>query len=275
MRTRIILIITMLFAGSSAVDAQIGNILNKVKDKSKQDQKQKEPAKEKAESATAPRHEDAQNRFKDSEYLIMAANGLDGEKITKMRACLVGGDITSYKKNHPPMSEQFLAWSSNINITAALHSFERKTCQVIAFFIDERPTYKYNSIDSLTETAQGNSIYKVEVDKLVLIRKVTATEFYVVIVPDHNKPGLKLADLRVCGSPATMDLYKRRVVSGSYCHDQKQKLYVFEKYKSYPGPMQTSSVLFDAAEFAELNKQGKFKGLVIYKLVGDDLVAVK
>jgi hypothetical protein len=205
----------------------------------------------------------------------MAANGLDGEKIAKMRACLVGGDITSYKKTHPPMSEQFLAWSSNIDITAAIRSFQAKTCQVIAFYIDKDPNYKYNSIDSLTETAQGTSIYKVEVDKLVLIRKVEASQFYVVIVPDHNKPGLKLADLRICGSPATIDLYKRRVVSGSYCHDQKDKLYIFEKYKSYPGPMQDSSVLFDAAEFNELNKQGKFKGLVIYKLVGDELVAAK
>ncbi len=265
----------MLFASSLAADAQISNILNKAKDKPKQDQAQKTPTKEKAESGTATRKEGNQDQFKDSEYLIMAANGLDGEKIAKMRACLVGGDITSYKKTHPPMSEQFLAWSSNIDITAAIRSFQAKTCQVIAFYIDKDPNYKYNSIDSLTETAQGNSIYKVEVDKLVLIRKVSATEFYVVIVPDHNKPGLKLADLRICGSPATIDLYKRRVVSGSYCHDQKQKLYVFEKYKSYPGPMQTSSVLFDAAEFNELNKQGKFKGLVIYKLVGDELVAAK
>jgi hypothetical protein len=265
----------MLFAGSLAANAQIGNILNKAKDKPKQDQAQKTPTKEKAESGTAQRKEGNQDQFKDSEYLIMAANGLDREKIAKMRACLVGGDITSYKKTHPPMSEQFLAWSSNIDITAAIRSFQAKTCQVIAFYIDKDPNYKYNSIDSLTETAQGTSIYKVEVDKLVLIRKVEASQFYVVIVPDHNKPGLKLADLRICGSPATIDLYKRRVVSGSYCHDQKDKLYIFEKYKSYPGPMQDSSVLFDAAEFNELNKQGKFKGLVIYKLVGDELVAAK
>lgn len=273
MKMRIVMMIAMLAAGALTVSAQFGNILNKAKDKTKQDQAQKTETR--ADPAGPAQQNGNKNQFQDSEYLIMAANGRDGEKIGKMRACLVGGDITSYKKTHPPMSEQFLAWSSNIDLTAALHSFEVNTCQVIAFYIDKDPNYKYNSLDSLTEVAQGNSIYQVQGDTLKLIRKIDASEFYVVIVPDHNKPGLKLADLRICGSPATMDLYKRRVVSGSYCHDQAQKLYVFEKYKSYPGPMQTSSVLFEAAEFNELNKQGKFKGLVIYKLIGDNLVPAK
>jgi hypothetical protein len=95
------------------------------------------------------------------------------------------------------------------------------------------------------------------------------------VVPDHDKPGLKLADLRMCGYPDTIKLFRRKVNSVSNCHDQKQKLYVFEKYKRYPGPMQTGSVIFDAQEFETLKKQGKFRGLVMYKLSGENLAPVR
>jgi hypothetical protein len=271
MRTTFALIITILFVGTYTAEAQIGNILNKAKDKSKQQQPQ-QPEKRDADQGQSGQESKTQKRYEDREFLLMGRNDLNGQSIRQMKACTHGA---TSRRNHPPMSELFIAWSTSIEETAALRSFETSTCQVIAFLIDPHTEHKYNSIDALTETAQGTSIYKVEVDKLVLIRKVDATQFYVVVVPDHNKPGLTLADLRVCGYPDTIKLFKRQVNSGSNCHDQKQKLYVFEQYKQYPGPMQTSSVLFDAAEFAALNKQGKFKGLVIYKLVGQNLIAVK
>ena len=263
-----IYLLTLIFATGTIAQAQLPG-LRQIKPKKNDVQK---PSTNDESKAPVKDNVGRRDAYEDREFLLMGHNDLGGKSIGSMRACVVGG---TSRRQHPPMSENFIAWSTSISETAALHSFEVKTCQVIAFWIEDHPGYKYNSIDALNETTQGNSIYRVDGDKLTLIRKVEGSQIYVVVVPDHDRPGLKLADLRVCGYPDTIKLYKRRVNSGSNCHDQKQKLYVFEKYKSYPGPMQTSSVMFDAAEFEQLNKQGKFKGLVVYKLVNDGLVPAK
>jgi hypothetical protein len=88
------------------------------------------------------------------------------------------------------------------------------------------------------------------------------------------KAGLKLKDLNLCVKPDQKDKYRRKTRSASNCHDLKQSLYVFEKYKQYPGEYQTNSSLFFEKDFKTLNKQGKFKGLRIYKLVGGELEAM-
>jgi hypothetical protein len=274
MKIKLVFIAILLMSGSVAVNAQIGNILNKAKGKPKPDSTQ-QPAKEN-QAATQTRSEGSAKAgtggYRDSEFLLVAANGLEGQGLTKMRACVVGG---SDNRTAPPMSELFISWMNHIDENAANRLYEVNDCQVIAYQIREGTATKYTSIDSLTESAQGRSIYRVESGKLVLARAIAASQFYIVVVPDHSKPGLKLADLRMCGYPDTIKLFKRKVNTGSNCHDQKQKLYVFEKYKDYPGPMQTSSVIFDAAEFGQLNTQGKFKGLVIYKLMNEELVPFK
>ena len=271
MKTRSILITVMLLTVSTAVNAQIGNILNKAKEKAKQDQTQKSVPGNTETSEPRPTPHGRSDGYKDSDFLYMGGNDMNGQSIAGMRACVVGAS----DQNPPPVSKAFTAWISNLSEVAALRSFNASTCPVVAFYLNQNPAHKYKNIDSLTETAQGHSIYKVEGGKLVLARKIEASQFFIVVVPDHNKPGLKLADLRMCGYPDTIKLFRRKVHTVVNCHDQKQKLYVFEQYKSYPGPMQTSSVIFDASEFNDLNKQGKFKGLVIYKLTGEDLMPFK
>jgi hypothetical protein len=274
MKIKLLCIAVLLMSGSVAVNAQFGNILDKAKGKTKPNTTQ-QPSNDNQAAPQTRSEEGTQARpggYKDSEFLLIGANGLAGQGLTKMRACVVGG---SDQRTAPPMSELFVSWMNHIDENAALRLYEVKDCQVIAYQIREGAATKYTSIDSLTESAQGKSIYRVESGKLVLARAVGASEFYIVVVPDHSKPGLKLADLRMCGYPDTIKLFVRRVTHGSNCHDQKQKLYVFEQYKNYPGPMQTSSVIFDAAEFGQLNTQGKFKGLVIYKLINDELVPSK
>lgn len=277
MKRTFLIIFALIFAGTVGVNAQIGNVIRKAKETAN-DVKSVKPGDTKKTSSsttngggTETRSSSAgsNDRYKDSEFLLVGGNELDGKAISGMKACTHGA---TSRRMHPPMSEVFIAWSTSIEETAAIRSLQSGTCHVIAYFIDKHPDYKYNSIDSLTEIAQGNSIYKVEGEKLMLIRKIEAPKYFVVIVPQQNKPGLKLADLRICGSPQTIDLYKRRVVAGSYCHDQQQKLYVFEKYKNYPGPLAVSSVLFDEAEYSQLNKQGKLKGLIVYRLEGGELV---
>jgi hypothetical protein len=265
----VIFIVIAVFAAVPA-SAQIGNLTKKITEKTKQEKTQK-PAAEKAQAPEQDPGTPGGDGYKDSEFLFMGRNDMEGAKIAEMRACVVGASDQA----PPPLSKGFVAWITNISEVAALRSFNGSTCQVVAFRIDEHPAYKYKNIDSLTETAQGNSIYKVEAGKLLLLRKVEAAQFFIVVVPDHNKPGLKLADLRMCGYPDTIKLFRRKVNSVSNCHDQKQKLYVFEKYKRYPGPMQTGSVIFDAQEFETLKKQGKFRGLVMYKLSGEDLSPVR
>lgn len=268
MRSKVLFsVIVLTVASAITASAQIGNILNKAKPQPKPKPSQEESAK--PAPAATPRSGDPKHHA-DNEFLYMGRNDMDGESIRDMRACVLDGD-----KTPPPISKVFRTWSDEISEVAAIRSFNSSACQVIGFYILDHPAHKWKNIDSLTETAQGHSIYKTVGDKLSLVRKVDATQFYIVVVPDHNKPGLKLADLRMCGYPDTIKLFRRKVNSVSNCHDQKQKLYVFEAYKRYPGPMQTSSVIFDEAEFNTLNKQGKFRGLVIYKLVGEELVAGK
>jgi hypothetical protein len=153
--------------------------------------------------------------------------------------------------------------------------YAKGTCQLMGFRIVDNPSYKYRNVDSLETLAQGNSAYKVEDEKLVLVKDFTESSMYVVVVPQVNKPGLKLIDLRLGVTPDLKATYRKKTASVFNYHDLKQALYIFEKYKNNPGPYETNSVLFNSADFEKLNKQGKFKGLVIYKLVGENLELVK
>lgn len=268
-RSLVVFIAIMLAAGTAA-DAQIRNIIKKPQDKGDQSQAQR-PAKEDNRKDPLAAAGTKRGQYGDSDFVYMGRNDMDDKSITDMRACVTAGSDQA----PPPVSKVFRVWSNEMSETASLRSFNNEECQVIGFRILDDPAHKWRDIDSLNETAQGHSIYKTEGGRLVLIRKVEASQFYIVVVPDHNKSDLKLVDLRMCGYPDTIKLFRRKVNSVSNCHDQKQKLYVFEKYKSYPGPMQTSSVIFDAPEFEALRKQGKFRGLVMYKLVGDRLDPIR
>lgn len=263
------LLIAILLGLTLSTNGQFGNVINKAKEAAKPNRETTTTSAQTSAANPAPTPETG--GYSDDQFVFMGRNEMAGKTISAMRACVVGGNDQA----PPPVAKGFVAWIRDISETAALRSFNSNSCQIVAFRLDPHPAYKYKNIDALDETAQGNSLYKIEVGKLVLVKAVAASEFYIVVVPDHNKPGLKLADLRMCGYPDTIKQFRRKVNSVSNCHDQKQKLYVFEKYKQYPGPMQTSSVIFDAAEFDQLNKQGKFRGLVIYKLVGEELVAAK
>lgn len=269
MKQKFFFVLLMILAlAAIPAEAQFDALKKKVKDKTGT-QNEKNPTENKT-SENIPKRsfkDNAQN----SEFLLMGKNDMEDDGIASLTACVQGAD----SRNYPPMSNNFKGWITAISEVAALRSFNNNTCQVIAFLILDEPAFKYRNIESLTETAQGHSLYKVENDKLVLVKKVEASQLYIVVVPQVAKADVKLTDLYLCGSPDTIKLFRRKTAGVVNCYDLKQSLYVFEKYKNYPSPTETNSVIFNAADFDSLNKQGKFKGLVIYKLVGEQLVPVK
>jgi hypothetical protein len=268
------LITIMAFAAISA-NAQFGDLKKTVKgsvnSKKKQtEEKSEEKSNENKHPGSAQTSETKTARTGDvPPFLYIGADKMDGVSIAELRVCAdnyVGAN--SLKK-------EFKQWIDAISDVAKEKMFAAKRCELMGYYISDNPARKYKDADSLETVAQGNSVYEVENDKLVLVKDFVASAFYVVVVPDANKASLTLADLNLCVTPDLKNTYRKKTKSVSNCHDTKQALYVFEQYKSYPGPMQTNSALFSAADFETLNKQGKFKGLVIYKLNGDMLEPVK
>ena len=212
----------------------------------------------------------AQSGSSSESYLFIGADKLDGEKISEFKVC--SGDTGSFESS---LKEGFKQWYSDISITAQEKMYSKGTCQLMGFRIVDKPNRKFRNVDSLETIAQGNSAYKVEGDKLVLVKDFVASSMYVVVVPQVNKAGLKLVDLRLGVTPDLKNTYRKKTAGVFNYHNLDQALYIFKKYKSNPSPYETNSVLFSSADFKKLNKSGKFKGLVIYELEGEKLVAYK
>jgi len=205
-----------------------------------------------------------------SSYLFVGADKMDGKKTSELKVC--SGDTGSFESS---LKKGFKQWYSDISITAQEKMFSKGTCQLMGFRIVDKPSRKFRNVDSLETIAQGKSAYKVEGDELVLVKDFVASSMYVVVVPQVNKAGLKLTDLRLGVTPDLKNTYRKKTASVFNYHNLDQALYIFKKYKSNPSPYETNSVLFSYADFKKLDKSGKFKGLVIYKLVDDELVANK
>lgn len=273
-RNILLTLIVILTLGATVAEAQLGDLKKKIKDKVKTEQNKPNEATENKtnESSQDSNSGDTRKRSEfanNADFLFVGANDLEDKKTSELRVCSEGYSLTY------PVQEKFKQWISDISETAMLRMMQTKRCELLGYLIQDKPGYKHRSADSFAEEAQGMSVYRVEDDKLVLVKKFEASQFYIVVVPEVAKNGLKLADLNLCGAPDTIKHYRRKTASVSNCHDLKQSLYVFESYKNYPGPMQRNSVIFNSADFESLNKQGKFKGLVVYKLAGEELVPFK
>ncbi|QQS42161.1 MAG: hypothetical protein IPM63_04245 [Acidobacteriota bacterium] len=259
------ILITAFFA--LPANGQIGDLAKKIKSAASPDKKAG------AETGNAPEAQDVASQespdVSDDEFLFVGANGLEGASIGGLRSCSETNDAAKRK-----LGPHFKQWIDQISPTAQLKMFEKNRCELMGFQIVDRPERKYKKPGDLAEMNQGRSIYKVASGKLVLVESFAAPEQYVVVVPEVAKEGLALKDLNLCVNPEKKDHYRRLTGSATNCHDTTQKLYVFEKYKMAPGDLQTNSSLFNASDFDTLNKQGKFKGLKIYRLVGQDLEPV-
>lgn len=247
--------------------AQIGDLTRKIKTAVSPEKKAE------ANTGNAPEAQDAAPEkspdVSDDEFLFVGANGLEGSPIGELRSCSETNDAAKRK-----LGAHFKQWIDQISPTAQLKMFEKNRCELMGFRIVDRPERKYKKPGDLAEMNQGRSIYKVASGKLVLVESFAAPEQYVVVVPEVAREGLALKDLNLCVNPEKKDHYRRLTRSATNCHDTKQMLYVFEKYKLAPGDLQTNSSLFNASDFKTLNGQGKFKGLKVYKLVGQDLEPV-
>ncbi|MCO6510102.1 MAG: hypothetical protein J5I65_04855 [Aridibacter famidurans] len=259
------ILITAFFA--LPVQGQIGDLTEKIKSAASRDKKAeqktgKAPGSQEVEPEKSP-------DVSDDDFLFVGANGLEGTSIGELRSCSETNDAAKRK-----LGPHFKQWIDQISPTAQLKLFEKNRCELMGFLIVDRPERKYKKPGDLSEMNQGRSIYKVTSGKLVLVESFAAPEQYVVVVPEIAKEGLALKDLNLCVNPEKKDHYRRLTRSATNCHDTKQMLYVFEKYKLAPGDLQTNSSLFNASDFNTLNGQGKFKGLKIYRLVGQDLEPV-
>ena len=259
-QTKLLMLIAILVFAASSAQAQIGKIKNVIKENTKTENTQK----------TSDAIEKSNKSNSDADYLFVGADDLEGEPTSKFKVC--SDDTGSFEND---LKTQFEQWFSDISRTAQEKMYAKGTCQLMGFRIVDNPSYKYRNVDSLETLAQGSSAYNVIGGKLALLKDFSANSMYVVVVPDIDKPGLKLIDLRLGVTPDLKATYRKKTAAVFNYHDLKQALYIFEKYKNYPGPYETNSVLFNSADFENLNKQGKFKGLIIYKLVGEDLEPMK
>lgn len=264
------ILVTAIF--TLPASGQIGDLTNKVRSAVSPDKKpdtgsdgssaRSPEAKPSAASGTSD--------VSDDEFLFVGANDLEGAAIGELRSCSETNDAAKRK-----LGPHFKQWIDQISPTAQLKMFEKDRCELMGFRIVDQPERKYKKPGDLAPGNQGRSIYKVTNGKLELVEVFAAPEQYVVVVPEIAKAGLALKDLNLCVDPEKKDHYRRLTRSATNCHDLKQMLYVFEKYKLAPGDLQTNSSLFNASDYNALDKQGKFKGLKVYRLVGQDLEPVK
>ena len=253
-RYTFLILVAILAFSAISINAQLGSIKKIVKDKNRSEKK--------AEKSTKSNSS--------NEYLFVGKDGLDGEMTSQFKVCeSTGGSFES------PLKTKFKQWYSDISTTAQEKLYAKGSCQLMCFQIKDNRSYKYRNVDSLETLAQGASAYKVEGEKLVLVKDFTADSMYVVVVPQVNKPGLKLADLRLGVTPDLKNTYRKKTAGVFNYHNLDQAVYIFKKYKANPSPYETNSVLFSSKDFKKLNKQGKFKGLIIYKLIGDELKPAK
>ena len=264
----ILILFAILGFGAISVPAQFGNLKKAIKDKTKTESAQTSPDTTEEKTETVSRTE-TKNNVGDPNFLFVGPDGMAGSSVSEIIVC-----AQNYLGANP-LRQRFKQWIDELSPTAQEKMFANGKCGLMGFPIKDDQGHKYRNVDSLETLAQGSSAYRVEGGKLVLVKDFAASSMYVVVVPEVNRPGLTLKDLNLGVPPDLKDTYRRKARSVYNYHDLKQALYIFEKYKNYPSPLENNSVLFSASDFETLNKQGKFKGLVVYRLVGDNLVPVK
>ncbi|REJ78680.1 MAG: hypothetical protein DWQ47_04320 [Acidobacteria bacterium] len=250
-------------------EAQIGNIVKKVK--SAVSSETKSSPKENSDPVSGTKTVPSANPSAgDADFIFVGENGLEGTALSELRAC-----SENNRNAKTTLGPRFKQWIDEISPTAQLKMYEMGRCELMGFHVIDNPSHKYRKPEDLAERNPGRSAYEVSGDALVLIKEFSAPALYVVVVPEVAKAGLALSDLNLCVNPEKKDHYRRITKSASNCHDLKQMLYVFEQYKQYPGDLQTNSALFNEKDYTALNKQGKFKGLKVYTLVGKALEPLK
>lgn len=263
------MLVVVLALAAIPAAAQFGSIKKIVKDKTKTEKP--ETNNDSANSSTPDETtstmpgSSAINLPSDPEYFYMGADEMEGTKIGGLKVC------SDNYKGQINWKNEFKQWFDEISSTAQLKMFKMNRCELMGFHIIDKAGRRYRKVDDLKARTEGLSVYQVENGELVLIKDFESPALYVVVVPQVAKPGLKLADLNLCVKAEQNDDYYEKVRSASNCRDLKESLFVFEKYKKYPGEYQTNSALFFEKDFQTLNAQGKFKGLKIYKLVGENL----
>jgi hypothetical protein len=268
-RNVILILITILAFTAIPAQAQFGKIKEAV-DRSKKAVNAEEKQNSKSADDKKLEKHNMYNE-KDPTMLFIGKDNLDGAPIANFEVC-----AESYGLNTFQLKKSFKKWITDISPTAMEKSYAHGTCNLMGFVLDDASeTEEKKEIAGLETLAQGDSVYKIAGDKLMLVKNYVIPENFIVVVPAVNKSGLALADLNLGVTPALKDTYRRKTKGVYNYHDLKQALYLFEKYKKYPSANATNAVLFSGEDFEKLNTQGKFKGLIIYKLVGEKLVPVE
>ena len=259
-RNKFLIIIALIVFAAVPAEAQFDKLRDAVKGKT-------ETEKRDSESETESKEHGMYNE-EDPVMVFIGRDGLDGKPLAEFEVC-----AGSYGLNTFPLRKRFKKWITDISPTAMEKSYAGETCRLMGYVVkDDSDKEKEKRVTELETRAQGDSLYEISGDELALVRDYVLSENYVVVAPAANRSGLALKDLYLGVQPDLKDTYRRKTRGVYNYHDLKQALYIFEKYKKYPGANAADSVLFSGADFETLNQQGKFEGLVVYRLVGEKLV---
>lgn len=215
---------------------------------------------------------DNPNTHKDSDFLFMGKHNMNGTAISGLGACIATG--------HPRtrMATVFKLWITDLSEVAALKMFNLKRCELVGFVMKDNPGYKYRTVNSFTDYAAGNTIYKVEAGNLVLVKKFAGEIYYIIVA--KRATAYKLSDLDICGPPDVIQRhFKSRLrganrVSSSNCHDLKQQIDKVKYPTKYAASMnRTSAVLFQEKDYLAQKKRGLFRGKAVYTFEGGDTMA--
>lgn len=249
-------------------DAQINKIKAKIKEKVQTSEKADTENDEKSSSTNSSTDSSKKSSIGNSDYLFLSKNDLDGKSISSLSSCMAATHLM------PPMSRVFKQWITDISENSALKMFNIGRCDVVGYHIDDKPSYGYRNIDSFNEIASGLSVYKVETDSLILVKKFDDETYYIVVSgPNNGTPTLEVLD--VCGPPQIIkrifDAKKASLIMGTNCHDLEDQIYKVKNPSKYAAHMnRTSAVLFEKADYEEQKKNGLFAGKAVYILVDEE-----
>jgi hypothetical protein len=257
-----LIIIALIVCGAVPAEAQFDKLKEAVKGKTETEQPKEKPG-----SETESKEHGMYNE-EDPVMVFIGKDGLDGEPIAEFEVCAGSSGLNTFQ-----LKKRFKKWITDISPTAMEKSYAGGTCRLMGYAVrDDSDKEKEKKVAELETRARGDSLYEISGDSLALVRDYVRSSLYVVVTPAANKSGLALKDLYLGVKPDLKATYRRKTRGVYNYHDLDQALYIFEKYKKYPGANAADSVLFSGADFETLNKQGKFKGLVVYRLVGERLV---
>jgi len=222
-------------------------------------------------TASAQTRLDKPNTDKNSDFLFMGNNDKDGTAISELKACIATGSPRTQ------MATVFKSWITDISEVAALKMYNMKRCDLVGFRMEDKPGRKYRTVDSFEEYAAGNTMYKVENNELVLVKKFVGEVYYIVVAKRAKAHSLN--ELDVCGpADIVQRLFKSRKrgpdkVSSTYCHNLQQQIDRVKKPTQYASHMKrTSAVLFTKKDYLAQKKKNLFRGKAVYTFDGADTI---